>query len=96
MKRVIVLFFAALAALSAAAQIVSVEGPSTRVPQYGRADFTVVLTGTWNNPYLQEEACLDMVLTAPSGKTLILPCFYVEGESGSASRWAARFTPQEK
>ena len=81
--------------IPASAQIISVEGPAGRIPQYGRADFSVVLTGTWNNPYLQEEARLDMVLTAPSGSTLTLPCFFVEGESGLASRWAARFTPQE-
>ena len=37
-----------------------------------------------------------MVLTAPSGRTLTLPCFFVEGESGAQSRWAARFNPQEK
>ena len=52
--------------------------------------------GTWSNPYLQEEVTLDMVLTAPSGKTLTLPCFFVEGKSGAQSRWAARFTPQEQ
>ena len=96
MKRVTVLLLAAFAALSAGAQTISAEGPSGRVPQYGRADFTATLTGTWNNPFLQEEACLDLVLTAPSGRTLTLPCFFVEGESGATSRWAARFTPQEK
>ena len=37
-----------------------------------------------------------MVLTAPSGKELVLPCFYKEGESGAESTWEARFTPQEK
>ena len=76
--------------------MLSVEGPRTRVPQYGRADFSIVLQGTWSNPYLQEEVTLDMVLTAPSGKTLTLPCFFVEGKSGAQSRWAARFTPQEQ
>ena len=96
MKRISVLLLAAFAALSAGAQTISAEGPSGRVPQYGRADFTATLTGTWNNPFLQEEACLDLVLTAPSGRTLTLPCFFVEGESGAPSRWAARFTPQEK
>ena len=74
MKRVIVLLIAAFAVLSAGAQIVSVKGPSHRILQYEEADFTVTLKGTWNNPYLQEEACLDMILTAPSGATLTLPC----------------------
>ena len=96
MRRLLSIFLAALTALTAGAQVLSVEGPRTRVAQYRRADFSIVLKGTWNNPYLQEEVTLDMVLTAPSGRTLSLPCFYVEGESGGESRWAARFTPQEK
>ena len=106
MKRLLSLFLAALTAWTAGAQILSVEGPRApvlsvvvprhRIPQYERADFGITLKGTWNNPYLQEEVSLDMVLTTPSGRTLTLPCFYVEGESGGESRWAARFTPQEK
>ena len=95
MKRLLSIFLAAFTAWTAGAQILSVDGPK-RVPQYGRADFTIVLQGTWSNPYLQEEVTLDMVLTAPSGRTLTLPCFYVEGESGGQSHWVARFTPQEK
>ena len=96
MKRLLSFFLAVTTAAAAGAQVLSVEGPRTRVPQYGRADFSIVLQGTWNNPYLQEEVTLDMVLTAPSGKTLTLPCFFVEGKSGAESRWAARFTPQEQ
>ena len=95
MRRLLSILLAAFTAWTAGAQILSVDGPK-RVPRYGRADFAVVLQGTWNNPYLQEEVTLDMVLTAPSGRTLTLPCFFVEGESGGRSRWAARFTPQEK
>ena len=95
MKRVIVLLVAAFAALSAGAQIVSVKGPSHRILQYEEAEFTVTLKGTWNNPYLQEEACLDMILTAPSGATLTLPCFYMEWEYGTEPHWVARFNPQE-
>jgi len=95
MRRLLSFFLAVTTALTAGAQVLSVEGPQ-KVREYGRADFTIVLQGTWNNPYLQEEVTLDMVLTAPSGKTLTLPCYYVEEESGGQSHWAARFTPQEK
>ncbi|MBR6882579.1 MAG: hypothetical protein IKN06_06390, partial [Bacteroidales bacterium] len=73
MKRLLSFILAVTTAAAAGAQVLSVEGPRTRVPQYGRADFSIVLQGTWNNPYLQEEVTLDMVLTAPSGKTLTLP-----------------------
>ena len=96
MKRLILTFFLLSSAAAATGQILSVEGPQGAVRQYGRADFTVTLRGEWDNPHLQEEAALDMVLTAPSGRELVLPCFYVEGESGAESRWAARFMPQEK
>ena len=96
MKKLLTSLAVTFCALTAVAQVVSVQGPAARVPQYGRADFTVTLKGEWNNPWLQEEAALDLLLTAPSGKQLVLPCFYVDGKSGAESRWAARFTPQEK
>ena len=76
-------------------QIKAVFGPEGEVDEYGRADFTVVVRGVFENPYLQEDAAVDMLLTAPSGKELLLPCFYDGGESGANSQWAARFMPQE-
>ena len=36
-----------------------------------------------------------MELVSPSGKKLLLPCYYESGESGGVSRWKARFAPQE-
>lgn len=77
------------------AQISDVRLLSSKVTQYDRADFSIQLKGIWNNPYLQEEVALDMLLSAPSGKELVMPCYYVSGESGKPSGWAARFTPQE-
>ena len=96
MKKIITAAFALLIAAGMSAQITSVTPSATRVKQYDAVFFEVALTGEWDNPYLQEEAALDMVLTAPSGKELVLPCFYKEGESGAESTWEARFTPQEK
>ena len=63
MKRLLSFILAVTTAAAAGAQVLSVEGPRTRVPQYGRADFSIVLQGTWSNPYLQEEVTLDMVLS---------------------------------
>lgn len=96
MKRIIIAALALFLAVGAGAQITSVTPSASKVKQYDAIFFEVVLTGEWENPYLQEEAALDMVLTAPSGKELVLPCFYKEGESGAESVWEARFTPQEK
>ena len=96
MKRIITATSALLIAFAMNAQITSVTQMDKKVKQYDAVFFEVALTGEWNNPYLQEEAALDMVLTAPSGKELVLPCFYKGGESGAESTWEARFTPQEK
>ena len=96
MKKLTVILLSFFATLSAAGQILRVDAPEGRIRQYGRADFSVTLKGSWENPFLQEEAALEMLLTAPSGKTLVVPCFYIEGESGAESRWEARIMPQEK
>ena len=96
MKKIITATIALLIAAGLNAQITSVTPSAKKVKQYDAIFFEVALTGEWENPYLQEEAALDMVLTAPSGKELVLPCFYKDGESGAESTWEARFTPQEK
>jgi hypothetical protein len=58
-------------------------------------DIVIKLKAVWDNPYLQEDVSLDMLAISPSGKQITLPCFYESGESGKASFWKARFTPQE-
>ncbi len=64
------------------------------VQQYKKAEFRIVLQGTFSNPYDQREIALNMILKSPSGKTLTLPCFF-EHNKDATSVWAARFTPQE-
>ena len=84
----------ALMATVADAQIISVDAPAS-ARKYSKTEFTVSLKGKWENPYLQEQVALDMALTSPSGKTLVLPCYYESGKSGEPSEWKARFTAQE-
>ena len=91
MKRFFLTLIAVCAAALAAAQTLGVEGPA-RGKMYSRSDFTVTTPSVPSNPYLQEEAALDLLLTAPSGKELVLPCFW----TGEGTKWAARFMPQEK
>lgn len=68
----------------------------TKTPSlYERVDIDINLVANWENPYLQEDIALDMYITSPSGKSLILPCYYESGTSGNTSLWKARFTPQE-
>lgn len=79
--------------------------------QYAKSEWTIDIAQKFENPYLQQDIMLDMYLTAPSGKKLILPCFFQPAESGNAApvadskagtaradhngNWRARFTPQE-
>ncbi len=61
---------------------------------YERSDFEISLASAFTNPYDANEIALDMVITSPSAKSLVLACFYVSGTSTS-SIWNARFAPQE-
>ncbi len=95
MKKLCLMLSAILMAVGVHAQINSVKLLTEQPGLYERMDFTINLTGKWDNPYLQEEVALDMYLTAPSGKQLVVPCYFESGKSGEASVWKARFTPQE-
>lgn len=77
------------------AQITGTTQLTPSPTQYGKTEWDIRLNGQWNNPFLQQEVMLDMVITSPSGKKLNLPCYYVSGNSGEVSNWRARFTPQE-
>lgn len=77
------------------AQISQVSQLTKAPKEYEKTDFSIQLTGQWENPYLQEDVALDMSLTSPSGKKLLLPCYFESGESGKLSTWKARFAPQE-
>lgn len=69
----------------------------TKLPrQYERVEWNIQLTASWANPYLQEDVYLDMHITSPSGKSILLPCYYESGLSGTLSHWKARFSPAEK
>jgi hypothetical protein len=66
------------------------------VRQYEKAEWDISVNASFGNPYLQEEIALDLLLTSPSGRKLLLPCYYEAGQSGTSSVWKARFMPQEK
>ncbi|RFS21752.1 DUF5060 domain-containing protein [Chitinophaga silvatica] len=59
---------------------------------YEKTEWSIDLTAQYTNPYDQHQVKLDMLLTSPAGKPLLLPAFYDE----STQQWKARFTPQEK
>lgn len=65
------------------------------VKQFEKAEWGIEVNADFSNPFLQENIQLDMLFTSPSGKKLVLPCYYEDGKSGSVSNWKARFLPQE-
>ena len=77
------------------AQIKQVSVLTKNPVLYDKVEIDIRLVGTWENPYFQEEAALDMIIVSPFGKQIILPCFYETGASGSTSTWKARFSPRE-
>jgi hypothetical protein len=66
----------------------------TEARQYALAEFDMTVSFAFTNPYDAADIRLDMTLTAPSGKRLTLPCYYVSGNA-TESTWKARFAPQE-
>jgi len=96
MKRIfLATLFLILASQLTYAQINSFS-QDTKIPKlYEKTEFNIKLTGHWDNPYLQEDVALDLLITSPAGKKLVLPCYYESGESGAESTWKARFAAQE-
>lgn len=68
---------------------------SISITQYVMAEWDIDVIATFENPYLQEEIVVNMLLTSPSGKTLVLPCYYESISKNNKSLWKARFLPQE-
>lgn len=87
MRNLLLLAFGLLTFPKADAQIIKVSPASTSCALYERMDIDVELKGEWENPYRQEEARLDMVVTTPDGKNSVVPAFFVKGESGKTSHF---------
>lgn len=78
-----------------AQKIIGYKLVSMAVNQYERLDWDINIEAQFDNPYLQEDIALDMLLTAPSGKKLVLPCYFETSSGRNKSIWKARFLPQE-
>src|SRR5690554_960157 len=76
-------------------RISEVRGEADEFEQYAKAEFTIELRANWNDPYVSSDVALDMVLQSPSGQDIVLPAFYVSGNSGENSTWKARFMAKE-
>jgi hypothetical protein len=78
--------------------LVNYSKPVTIVPtvqsvsQYSPVFFDINSVSAFNNPYNPDEIKVDIIFHTPDNKQIILPCFYVSGDS-AASKWQGRFTP---
>ena len=89
------LLFAAVGVSHLPAQVESVTRLTAHPSRYARLDFAVMLKAEWTDPYCSEEIRLDLELTSPSGRQVVVPCFYDQGPSGGPSEWLARYAPGE-
>jgi hypothetical protein len=96
MKKIYVLFFSVslLCFVHAEDKITSVKLLVLNPSQYEKTEFNIIISSGFKNPYTASDIELDMHLTAPSGKELFVPCFYVSGDT-VCSLWKARFAAQE-
>ena len=79
---------------SHAQEFVSVSLQDSAAHQYEKSEWNVQTHVRYNNPYDAAEVSLDMILTSPSGKPLLLPC-YCDTVTSTGTRWKSRFAPQE-
>jgi hypothetical protein len=56
-------------------RIEKVAVSSPRVPRYGRVEWTVRLSATYDNPFDPEDVSLEARVTGPSGKSMTVPGF---------------------
>ena len=92
---ILVLLFGAMNPAQGKSKIISATPDGNAYRQYIMNEWTVVLNGQWaSDPYNQYQIALDLQFTGPDGKTSVLPCYYVSGESGKKSIWKARFAPR--
>jgi len=62
--------------------------------RFGKAEFDINVNTQFKNPYDSRIVQLDMIIKSPSGKELVLPCYF-DKDSGAGSLWKARFAPAE-
>ena len=74
-----------LAGMSMAAEpaIVSVQASAGRVERYDRLDFGLGITGDWQNPFDPDQVAVDLHVTAPSGRRIVVPAYCHEPHAAS-------------
>ena len=74
---------------------IAIEPILAKCFQYKPVLVNVVVTQKFENPYDQDDICVDALFVEPGSKdSLLLPCLFVSGKSPK-SRWQARFAPRK-
>jgi len=95
LKLLSTLFLIGATSYSISGQITQIDQLTENPLQYDKIEWEILLKASWNNPYNDSEIALNLHLTAPSGKELLLPCYYESGKSDEPSVWKARFAARE-
>lgn len=95
LQQIVILAFLFIVCTEVNAQILKSNQLTEKVTLYQKSEWGITLKTNWKNPYSFSENALDMVLTSPSGKRIVLPCYFESGESGKESLWKARFAARE-
>jgi hypothetical protein len=80
--------------------LVNYSSPLTIVPskqtvgKYDYVFFDINSVSPYSNPYNPDDIRIDITFEDPDNNQIILPCFYVSGNS-AASCWQGRFTPRK-
>lgn len=93
-KRLFICLLLLYCSIANAQQIQSYTLLNKTVTEYEKTEWNIRLSVSYNNPYDQNEISLDMVLTAPSGNPVVVPCYFDSGDPQS-SLWKARFAARE-
>jgi len=67
---------------------------TNEILRYGKVEFDININSKFENPYDSRIVQLDMIIKSPSGKDLVLPCYF-DKDSDAGSLWKARFAPAE-
>lgn len=73
---------------------ISVIPSSNLIEKFETLYIKIDLTHPFTNPYDPEDILVDVIIKAPNGDKLILPCFYNSGPY-KKSEWEARFTAMQ-
>lgn len=81
--------------IKAQTKIIASNQLNRTISLYQKAEWDIEIKAKFSNPYNTSEIALDMLITSPSGRKLVLPCFFTQNKTKEISLWKARFAPVE-